>query len=203
MSSTRFQLIQFALLIGLANSQVLAEEGGVFQTIQEHGNKAFKAPVDLSDNFSGPVIQVKIEGADFFVSVRQDKLLRGNCQNCHQPGLALTEQTAETNLPQRQAHWDFALTHPATDTDCNLCHDRQTGSLQDLKGEKISFDHVYQLCGQCHFQAKNDWQGGAHGKRLGGWAGTPVRENCTGCHNPHEPQFPKKRPSTYVSFPER
>ncbi len=53
------------------------------------------------------------------------------------------------------------------------------------RGQKIDFDHSYQLCGQCHFRQKRDWLGGAHGKRETYWAGERVVRNCTSCHNPH------------------
>ena len=39
-----------------------------------------------------------------------------------------------------------------------------------------------------------DWAGGAHGKRLAGWAPPRVSKTCVECHNPHQPQWDKRAP---------
>ena len=81
---------------------------------------------------------------------------------------------------------------------CDTCHNQDNRDfLVTSKGSKIDLDHVYDMCGQCHFRQKKDWIGGAHGKRVVYWAGERVVKNCTSCHNPHSPRFEKRWPQTY------
>jgi hypothetical protein len=63
--------------------------------------------------------------------------------------------------------------------------------LRTATGKWVSFDHSYLVCGSCHAKQLMDWAGGAHGKRLQYWHGARIIETCTGCHNPHQPRFPK------------
>ena len=68
-------------------------------------------------------------------------------------------------------------------------------SLRTLNGQAVAFDHAYQVCAQCHSSQAKDWAGGAHGKRLGGWAPPRVVASCTACHDPHRPALDKRWPS--------
>lgn len=134
-----------------------------------------------------------VHGTDhFYVTARTDKMTNYPCARCHAEGVLEREQ--------KDAHWKVKLKHASADTmTCATCHGtskRQTG-LVSLSGKPIDFNRVDQLCAQCHFQQAKDWNGGAHGKRQGGWAPPRVATACTGCHDPHTPSFPTRWPSTF------
>ncbi len=134
------------------------------------------------------------QGGTFRVLARKGEIKRFRCSSCHndkpirvQDGAVLT-------------HGDIRLNHGLGENQltCIECHSIENRDfLVDKQGQKIDFDHSYQLCGKCHFRQKRDWLGGAHGKREAYWAGERVVRNCTSCHNPHSPAFPKKMPATY------
>lgn len=133
----------------------------------------------------------------FFTQTRLDKLTNYPCSSCHQSAIP---------VKQRQlAHWNKTLDHaPSEVMSCTTCHDADSNmdQLHLLSGQKVAFDHVYQLCGQCHFEQVDDWRGGAHGKRLKGWSGQRLISNCTSCHDPHRPGFSKRFPSFAPTPPE-
>ena len=130
----------------------------------------------------------------FFVARRTDSIERFNCGECHTVPLSRM-QSPDPGLAR--AHWEMDLHHaPAEIMNCQTCHDpEQTDSLRLISGERIAFDESYRLCAQCHATQAADWVGGAHGKRLGGWAPPRVAAPCTSCHNPHDPGFPIRFPA--------
>jgi hypothetical protein len=147
-----------------------------------------------------PVVQPTVlakeeyQGGPFRVLARKPEIERFPCSSCHSGkavrvnnGLALTHGNVVINHGQEGSG--------LTCIDCHHPEDRD--ALEDKKGNKIDYDHAYQLCGQCHFRQKRDWLGGAHGKRVEYWAGDRVVYNCTTCHNPHSPRFAKRFPATY------
>ncbi|CAM2065268.1 Cytochrome-C7 domain-containing protein [Sulfidibacter corallicola] len=126
---------------------------------------------------------------DYFVETRADQLMHAPCAQCHSDAIPLENEP--------KAHWDIELQHAGSDTmTCTTCHDpdKHMESLAYLKGGEVPFDHSYRLCGQCHFEQLRDWDGGSHGKRVAAWAGDRIVRNCTGCHDPHRPAFPKRWP---------
>lgn len=126
----------------------------------------------------------------FSVETRSDKLQYKPCSRCH------GEQSP--SLDNQAAHWERTQEHASQDImNCRTCHDQESRmeKLHLLSGTLVDFDHAYRVCGQCHFQQQKDWIGGAHGKRLEIWAGGRIVRNCTGCHDPHKPGFPKRFPS--------
>lgn len=129
----------------------------------------------------------------FEVATRHDKIKKYRCTDCHSGGFVPDGQRAG---PQK-AHWGMELHHAAAKTmDCLTCHAPDKGmSLRTLSGDSVGWNKPYLLCSQCHFQQAQDWAIGAHGKRLGGWAGKRVVQNCTGCHNPHDPGFKSRMPA--------
>jgi hypothetical protein len=131
----------------------------------------------------------------FLVPARQGEMKLFACTNCHNQPLATLQQGSATS--GKKSHWDIELVHaPATTMQCATCHDANNmNQLHSLTGLPIEFNHSYQLCGQCHANQVKDWQGGAHGKQVGGWAPPRVSQTCTGCHNPHKPAFEKRLPS--------
>ena len=185
-----------ALVVILAAWNAYSDKGGVVQII-----KHAAAPFDSSSIGSVPPVpqdtvlaRVQYQGGVFRVETRKDKLERFKCSQCHNNQPVSAANAAET------AHGDIALDHGNKDKQlaCFTCHQKDNRDLLVTeKGATIDMDHSYELCGQCHFRQNLDWIGGAHGKRVGGWAGDRVVKNCASCHNPHAPRFEKRWPITY------
>jgi hypothetical protein len=134
------------------------------------------------------------QGGTFFTEARKSEIKRFKCSSCHNNKKVSILNAADIS------HADIKVNHGGKDTPmaCNTCHMQDDRDfLVTSKGSKIDLDHVYDMCGQCHFRQKKDWVGGAHGKRLTYWAGERVVKNCTSCHNPHSPKFEKRWPETY------
>ncbi len=121
------------------------------------------------------------------------QLMKFPCINCHSKPL---REMKSTDPAGRKAHWDIHLQHaPETILSCVVCHDESNlNTLRSITGNEITLDHSYQLCQQCHFKQFSDWKGGAHGKRVGGWAPPRVVKLCIECHNPHQPLWDKRWP---------
>lgn len=142
-------------------------------------------------------------GRPFFTTARLPHMTQGRCSLCHvrplDPAPAATGQEAIV----RTMHVDIPSRHaPPTTMNCRTCHDGN--DLERLRlndGSTVGFDHAYRLCVQCHFQQGRDWAGGAHGKRLAGWLGVRVVENCTACHDPHAPRFAPRAPEGTPRIP--
>lgn len=78
---------------------------------------------------------------------------------------------------------------------CYQCHSQENiDRLHGGKGELVTFDQAYLLCGGCHGDKLRDWRLQVHGKTLGNWSGPKVRRSCTACHNPHNPRFTRLKP---------
>jgi hypothetical protein len=134
---------------------------------------------------------------------------RVDCNGCHDPnrpgGMTLNctlchERAGIRELmPSRSAHRSVTLSHPGgADRNCFTCHAPEDPGLLTLRdGGQATLDEAYLLCRGCHYRQGEDWANGAHGKRLGGWAGERTILSCTGCHDPHDPSFPVRRPVTF------
>lgn len=159
--------------------------------LQSHASVA-DADVTLPGNVTQ--VHLKYNGQTFWAETRKDKISRFKCSQCHNNSTVTAENAAAV------AHGDIVLDHGDAQTPlaCFTCHkEDQRDLLETQKGITVEMDHVYELCGQCHFRQKADWIGGAHGKRLHNWAGKRVAANCTSCHDPHSPLFKKRMPATY------
>lgn len=129
--------------------------------------------------------------APFFVLARESELTKGPCVTCH----AAQSAAPSADFGRRRAHWSVELAHaPESVMSCATCHAPSAG-LQTLAGRAVEFDHAYQVCAQCHFAARADWEGGAHGKRAGGWTPPRLVFNCTECHDPHRPALETRWPA--------
>ena len=113
--------------------------------------------------------------------------LNQRCSDCH----SLFQNTRDPKRPLRQ-HTEIKLSHGSNDA-CLNCHDKEDREKLTLRGGKvIGFDHVEQLCAQCHGPVYRDWQNGAHGKTVGYWntdLGEATKLRCTQCHEPHHPAY--------------
>jgi hypothetical protein len=141
------------------------------------------------------IARLAVTGENFETAARSTLIARFPCSRCHDRPVVRMKVAA---AGKKAAHWEVALAHaPAGVMSCESCHNltAETDSLHSLRGEAIPFDHSYRLCAQCHSRQSADWKGGAHGKRLGGWAPPRVVQNCTGCHDPHAPKLRSRWPA--------
>jgi len=192
-------LVLMGLCLTLYGCKEVAEHGGVSLRI-----KSATTPFDDEkrvDSVPPPsrkivLVKDRYQGGVFWTETRKEKIERFACSRCHNNKKVRIAKAAE------MAHGDIVMTHggenrPLT---CFTCHKKdERDFLLTEKGTKIDLDHSYKMCGQCHFRQKEDWIGGAHGKRVTYWAGERVVKNCTACHNPHSPRFAKRWPATYSS----
>jgi hypothetical protein len=188
-------LIAFAALAGCTSAHRPPTQGEpvlklarAAQTANPNGSLSSEA------NLAG-LARVPVTGESFETTARSAQIERFPCARCHDRPLA---QMKRAPAGQKSAHWEIELKHAGPGVmSCESCHHTQgeTNSLHTLRGDPVSFDHSYQLCAQCHARQLADWKGGAHGKRLGGWAPPRVVQNCTGCHDPHAPAFHPRWPS--------
>ena len=192
------------LLCCLAFIGCNAEEGDSalhHQSLIEHLNESDSANINGGLS-SRPHLetgkQVFVEGLETdqltYVETRIDNITQYPCSECHDRPLQEI-QTGNKPAPKK-AHWQIESAHaPAAIMNCFTCHNsRKMNTLRNLTGGEISFDHSYQVCAQCHSPQWKDWIGGAHGKRLGGWAPPRVIQSCIDCHDPHQPAWEKRWP---------
>lgn len=131
----------------------------------------------------------------FLIPERTSMIKSFPCTNCHTKPV---EQLALGRKPdEKKAHWDVTIIHGNADVmNCQTCHQKKNfNELVSLTGTPIQLNQSFKLCSQCHSTQFKDWVGGAHGKRLGGWAPPKVMNSCVNCHNPHKPAFESKWPA--------
>lgn len=147
----------------------------------------------LAQEFVGP------DGRPFEVRLRTPEIESFPCASCH------GGEDGRSEARRSPGHRDVGPVHPRTAAgDCGTCHRSQDPAMLRLAtGESTSLDHAYRLCARCHFEQAEAWAGGAHGKRVATWEGRRVVLNCTRCHNPHSPAFPKRWPRPGPSLPRR
>lgn len=141
------------------------------------------------------VVEMLLQSQSFRTLARTSQITQYPCSNCH--GEPLSELQANLSQSMPKAHWDIVVEHADQSVmECTTCHTPDDlDQLQTLTGKTIGFDHSYQICAQCHSTAAEDWSGGAHGKRVGGWAPPRVVHNCVNCHNPHQPAWDMRWPA--------
>lgn len=113
------------------------------------------------------------------------------CTSCH-----LGRRMVLADERVADAHQNIKAVHPAQSGGlCSTCHAPDNVELLALKrGDRVTLDHAYRLCAQCHFSQAEAWAGGAHGKRLDGWQGRRVVMGCADCHDPHKPALEPRIP---------
>jgi hypothetical protein len=122
---------------------------------------------------------------------RTPELTQYPCGSCH---LGSGQPLSAQRIPD--AHRNIEPVHPReTGATCGNCHARENVELLALQSsERVTIDHAYRLCAQCHNPQVNAWAGGAHGKRLDGWQGRRVVMTCASCHDPHNPELQPRTP---------
>lgn len=118
--------------------------------------------------------------------------LNQRCNDCH----SLFTNTRESDRALTQ-HTHVQLGHGLNDS-CLNCHDKDNREQLTLHGgEVVGFDHVEQLCAQCHGPVFRDWEKGTHGKIIGYWdtdLGEAIKLTCSQCHDPHSPAYDPMEP---------
>lgn len=132
----------------------------------------------------------------FLIPERKSQIQSYACTECHTKPLS---EMQKNNESYKKAHWNISLNHANANTmNCITCHDgKNMDNLQSLTGNQIDFNNSYTLCSQCHTKQFDDWKGGAHGKRIGGWAPPRASLTCVNCHNPHKPHIESKWPARF------
>ncbi len=175
----------------VASPFLLLTLGGCHSENARSHQAAKLPPLPLPDGQSAVVAAMHPEVPSFQVLARAPHIAKMPCTRCH------TAPTAAMKRTSPAAHWNLELKHaPAATMSCATCHaDAATGELRLMQGAPVEFNHVYQVCGQCHSRQEKEWAGGAHGKRAVGWNAPRTAMNCTSCHNPHQPAFSRRWPA--------
>ncbi len=140
------------------------------------------------------MIEVTENGETFLIPERKSEIKSYACSECHSKPLS---EMQSGDL--KKAHWNIKMDHADDLTmNCITCHNgSDMDQLRSLTMKTIDFDQSYQLCSQCHTKQYTDWVGGAHGKRIGGWAPPRASMTCVNCHDPHKPHFESRWPVRY------
>ncbi|MCG8615672.1 MAG: hypothetical protein MI802_05600 [Desulfobacterales bacterium] len=187
-----FPLTGLILLLAFA-APGWSSEPGVMALIKE-ANEPYTDVIKVPLPADAVAVKEKDRGGRFYTRSRKDKIQRFNCSACH------NNKPLEIKDAAKLSHADIKVAHGGESgpTGCYTCHSKENRDyLNTDKDRSIDMDHVYTLCGQCHFRQKKDWVGGAHGRPESHWAGERVVKNCTACHDPHTPRFKAKWPATY------
>ncbi len=139
-------------------------------------------------------VKANVPDEEFYILERTSMIKSYPCSNCHNESLDHPEKVAKG---AKRAHWDINLKHAGKETmDCATCHDtNDMNKLQTLTGKMVTFDESFKSCAQCHSQQYKEWVGGAHGKRVAGWAPPRLIYTCSNCHNPHDPSIKPRWPA--------
>ena len=185
------------LVVLLTTGTCFSSDNGVMDRIKqatEKKNHADKIDIAITVPLKTVKVSTDYQDGQFFTKARKNEIKRFRCSSCHNNKEVMIRKAS------RIAHGDVKVIHGGIGKPlaCYTCHsENDRDFLNTSKNNKIDMDHVYEMCGECHFRQKKDWIGGAHGKRVTYWAGERVVENCTSCHDPHSPRFKKRWPATY------
>ena len=151
--------------------------------------------LELLEDLEKVMAELPDSTLQYYVPKRSSVIKSFPCSNCHTKSLEELNKLGESEL--KKAHWNVQLSHAKAEVmECRTCHNSQNmDELVTITGKAISIDRSYQQCGQCHSGQYKEWQGGAHGKRLGGWVPPRVSNTCTNCHDPHAPAFESRWPA--------
>ncbi|VAW29323.1 hypothetical protein MNBD_BACTEROID06-517 [hydrothermal vent metagenome] len=165
--------------------------------IEKHSKNNIKYMVS-SDAYTYDIEKVAVTDTEndtlFFTPNRVKHLISFPCNNCHTQELS---KMISNDVLGKKAHWNIQLNHATEEAlTCITCHSSNDVEYLTLNNnKKIDFNKSQKVCMQCHSTQYNDWIGGAHGKKLGGWAPPRVSNTCVNCHDPHSPAFETRWPS--------
>ncbi len=116
------------------------------------------------------------------------------CTTCHSTKSPVTITRKSEDLDE--FHQGLIMEHGSLT--CLSCHNEENyDTLKLADGSEVGFEHVMQLCGQCHGPQTRDYRNGSHGGMSGYWdlsRGPRQRNACTVCHDAHAPAFPQLMP---------
>lgn len=171
------------------------EYHGVMDKIEAKSQNYHGTSLTSEPYFEGvEMIEITEGEHTFLIPERKSEMKMFACTECHSKPL---EQMQRGDF--KKAHWDIKLDHANQNTmNCITCHNPDNmDHLKSLTGSHIDFNNSYNLCNQCHTKQFEDWKGGAHGKRIGGWAPPRASMTCVNCHNPHKPHFESRWPARF------
>jgi hypothetical protein len=171
------------------------EYHGVIEKIEAESKNYHGTSISSEQYIEGiETIEISEDGHTFLIPDRKGQIKSYACTECHTQSLDKMQ-----SIDKKKAHWDIKLNHANENTmNCVTCHNpNNMDNLKSLTGNGIDFNNSYNLCNQCHTKQFEDWKGGAHGKRIGGWAPPRASLTCVNCHNPHKPHFDSKWPARY------
>jgi hypothetical protein len=155
------------------------------------GERPFEVALRTPETRTGHARRFGTRTLNVQLRTRTPDLTQYPCTSCHmgRPQALADERIAD-------AHAGLRVVHPAgTGATCATCHDRVDVERLALRsGERVSLDHAYRVCAQCHFRQAEAWAAGAHGKRLDGWQGRRIVMSCADCHDPHAPALVQRVP---------
>lgn len=155
------------------------------------GNKPFEVTVRTVDPVSSTSRKFGTTTLRTSLRARTPDIGQFPCTSCH-----LGRAIVMADERVKDAHQNIKPIHPKqTGAACSTCHAPDNVELLALKsGERVTLDHTYRLCAQCHYSQAEAWAAGAHGKRLDGWQGKRVVLGCAECHDPHKPAIEQRIP---------
>ena len=162
----------------------------------EATSRVYKGDLSSEKYFADvKTMEVTEGGETFLIPERKSQIKSYACTECHSKSLA----ELQDKQVGKKAHWDIKLNHANENTmNCTTCHNGDNmDNLKSITNMPIDFNQSYKLCSQCHTKQFDDWAGGAHGKKMGGWAPPRASLTCVNCHNPHKPHFEKRWPMRY------
>ncbi|WP_194767802.1 cytochrome c3 family protein [Tamlana sp. I1] len=171
------------------------EYHGVIEKINAEGKNYHGTSISSEQYIEGiKTIEITEDGHTFLIPERKGQIRSYACTECHSKPL---EDMQSKGI--KEAHWDIKIVHANENAmNCVTCHNpNNMDQLKSLTGKDIDFNKSYNLCNQCHSKQFEDWKGGAHGKRIGGWAPPRASMTCVNCHNPHKPHFESRWPSRF------
>lgn len=172
------------------------EASGVVEYVKEHTEANANGGVRIDEAFgTDRLVGVDMKGHQFSIRSREAALEKFPCVRCHKVPLAQMKHDGKDG--KAKAHWNITLKHAEAQVmACSTCHfEGDLNQLRTLANKPVSMDESFRVCAQCHSKQASDWAGGAHGKRVGGWAPPRVAKTCAECHNPHAPAWDHRYPA--------
>ncbi len=194
---TYLKRILVVLTLSVISCNSHNEHHGVMENVKQN-DADFKGIETTSERYTNHIqtIEITEEEHSFLIPERKSQIKSFECTSCHTKDIEQMKRGEG-----KKAHWDISINHANTDVmTCLTCHNGdEMNTLKSITGKSIDFNLSYKVCMQCHTTQFEDWKGGAHGKKLGGWSTPRVSNSCVNCHNPHSPSHEKKWPAWHSS----
>jgi hypothetical protein len=191
MNKNQIYFIGIVLILMISSCKKEGEYESVTDKIEAEG-KRYHGNLS-SDELLADTELIKITEGEhtFLIPERKGQIKSYSCIECHIKPVAQMKSSVG-----QKAHWDIKLIHANSEImNCATCHNGENmNNLNTLTGQNIDLNLSYKVCSQCHSNQFEDWKGGAHGKKVAGWAPPRASQTCVNCHNPHDPGFDTRWP---------